>query len=187
MTKTKKLIPVLFALLACLVLFAASASAYTLGDVDANGKIAAADARLALRAAVQLEKFGKDTASDKFKAADVDHNGKITAADARMILRVAVKLDTFPAAPSETPTADGCTHTWVYTTNRSNKGVTITNEGDEFLSYARQVLEQAALLEEHYKGGENGNTIKNEGNVILTGFDILQHLLKFRSAVDVFA
>ena len=43
--------------------------------------------------------------------------------------------------------------------NRSNKGVTITNEGDEFLSYARQVLEQAALLEDHYKGGENGNTI----------------------------
>ena len=43
--------------------------------------------------------------------------------------------------------------------NRSNKGVTITNEGDEFLSYARQVLEQAALLEDHYKGGESGNTI----------------------------
>jgi len=43
--------------------------------------------------------------------------------------------------------------------NRSNKGVTITNEGDEFLSYARQVLEQAALLEDHYKGGEYGNTI----------------------------
>ena len=43
--------------------------------------------------------------------------------------------------------------------NRSNKGVTITNEGDEFLSYARQVLEQAALLEDHYKGSEYGNTI----------------------------
>ena len=43
--------------------------------------------------------------------------------------------------------------------NRSNKGVTITNEGDEFLSYARQVLEQAALLEERYKGNAGGNTI----------------------------
>ena len=43
--------------------------------------------------------------------------------------------------------------------NRSNKGVTITNEGDEFLSYARQVLEQASLLEDRYKGGEGGNTI----------------------------
>ena len=46
--------------------------------------------------------------------------------------------------------------------SRSNKGVTITNEGDEFLSYARQVLEQASLLEDRFKNdGEagNGNTI----------------------------
>ena len=46
--------------------------------------------------------------------------------------------------------------------SRSNKGVTITNEGDEFLSYARQVLEQASLLEDRFKnssGIENGNTI----------------------------
>ncbi len=34
--------------------------------------------------------------------------------------------------------------------NRTNKGVTISNEGDIFLSYARQVLEQADLLEEKY-------------------------------------
>ena len=44
--------------------------------------------------------------------------------------------------------------------SRSNKGVTITNEGDEFLSYARQVLEQASLLEDRFKNdGEAGNTI----------------------------
>ncbi|WP_242457243.1 LysR family transcriptional regulator [Treponema zioleckii] len=42
---------------------------------------------------------------------------------------------------------------------RSNKGVTITNDGDEFLSYARQVLDQANLLEERYKGSGCGNTI----------------------------
>ncbi|MBP3742519.1 MAG: LysR family transcriptional regulator [Treponema sp.] len=36
--------------------------------------------------------------------------------------------------------------------SRTNKGVTITNEGDEFLAYARQVLDQASLLEEHFKG-----------------------------------
>ena len=36
--------------------------------------------------------------------------------------------------------------------SRSNKGVTVTNEGDDFLSYARQVLEQAALLEDRFKG-----------------------------------
>ena len=33
---------------------------------------------------------------------------------------------------------------------RTNKGVVITNEGDVFLSYARQVLEQVGLLEEKY-------------------------------------
>ena len=34
---------------------------------------------------------------------------------------------------------------------RTNKGVMISNEGDMFLSYARQVLEQANLLEEQFK------------------------------------
>ena len=33
---------------------------------------------------------------------------------------------------------------------RTNKGVVITNDGDVFLSYARQVLEQVSLLEEKY-------------------------------------
>mgnify|MGYP002855316642 FL=1 len=43
--------------------------------------------------------------------------------------------------------------------SRSNKGVTVTNEGDDFLSYARQVLEQASLLEDRFKGGQGGNPI----------------------------
>lgn len=34
--------------------------------------------------------------------------------------------------------------------NRTNKGITVTNIGDEFLGYARQVLEQAQLLEEKF-------------------------------------
>lgn len=34
--------------------------------------------------------------------------------------------------------------------NRTNKGVAISNEGDTFLSYARQVLEQVGLLEEKF-------------------------------------
>ncbi len=34
--------------------------------------------------------------------------------------------------------------------NRTNKGVSISNEGDVFLSYARQVLEQTSLLEEKF-------------------------------------
>ena len=35
--------------------------------------------------------------------------------------------------------------------NRTNKGVIVSHEGDRFLGYARQVLEQTDLLEEQYK------------------------------------
>ena len=38
--------------------------------------------------------------------------------------------------------------------NRSRTGVTLTEEGTRFLAYARQVVEQADLLEQQYKGGE---------------------------------
>jgi DNA-binding transcriptional LysR family regulator len=34
--------------------------------------------------------------------------------------------------------------------NRTNKGIIVSNEGNEFLGYARQVLEQANLLEEKF-------------------------------------
>ena len=36
--------------------------------------------------------------------------------------------------------------------NRSSRGIALSPEGTEFLSYARQVLEQAELLEQHYTG-----------------------------------
>ena len=39
--------------------------------------------------------------------------------------------------------------------NRTNKGVIVSHEGDRFLGYARQVLEQTDLLEEQYKKGNN--------------------------------
>ena len=35
--------------------------------------------------------------------------------------------------------------------NRTNKGITLSKEGDDFLGYARQVLEQAAILEDKYR------------------------------------
>lgn len=40
--------------------------------------------------------------------------------------------------------------------NRTNKGITITKEGEEFLGYARQVLEQASMLEDRYKYNNKG-------------------------------
>lgn len=38
--------------------------------------------------------------------------------------------------------------------NRTNRGVVVTAEGDEFLGYVRQVLDQTNLLEEKYKSGK---------------------------------
>ncbi len=64
-------------------------SAVMPGDVDGNGSVTAADARLALRKSVDLETF----TDNQVKAADVDKNNAITAADARLILRASVGLE----------------------------------------------------------------------------------------------
>lgn len=40
--------------------------------------------------------------------------------------------------------------------NRTNKGINLSKEGDIFLGYARQVLEQAEILEDKYKGEGSG-------------------------------
>ena len=65
---------------------------YRLGDVDMNGKINSADARLTLRAAAKVEPF-----SDlQNLLGDVVEDGKIKAADARMILRIAARLEPQP-------------------------------------------------------------------------------------------
>ena len=66
---------------------------YALGDVDGDGEVTSGDARLALRASVQLEKYEPGSAA--FLAADADKNGEIESSDARTILRVSVKLETF--------------------------------------------------------------------------------------------
>lgn len=40
--------------------------------------------------------------------------------------------------------------------HRTNKGISISKEGEDFLGYARQVLEQASILEDKYKGNNGG-------------------------------
>lgn len=42
---------------------------------------------------------------------------------------------------------------------RNPKGITLTKDGVEFLSYARQVVEQTALLEERYKGNNKNRQL----------------------------
>ena len=61
------------------------------GDVDGNGKIEAADARLALRVAVGLETLTEE----QTLAADVDGTPGLSSSDARLILRVSVGLESF--------------------------------------------------------------------------------------------
>ena len=64
---------------------------YRAGDPSGDGLITAEDARLALRQAVGLEHFTKDSAA--FTACDVIRDGAVTAEDARLILRVAVNIE----------------------------------------------------------------------------------------------
>jgi len=59
-----------------------------LNDVDGNGKITAADARLALRAAAKIDIID----GVYVIAADANSDNKVTAADARIILRKAAGL-----------------------------------------------------------------------------------------------
>ena len=62
---------------------------YLPGDVNGDGKVTSADARLALRAAAKLEELDET----QKQAADVNGDGRIASADARTILRVAAKLE----------------------------------------------------------------------------------------------
>ncbi|NMP36786.1 MAG: leucine-rich repeat protein [Clostridiales bacterium] len=64
---------------------------YIKGDLDGNGLVTAADARLALRVATKLETID----ADGFAAGDLNSDGIITAQEARTILRVATKLESF--------------------------------------------------------------------------------------------
>ena len=62
-----------------------------IGDVNGDGGVTAADARLALRKAVDLETYAED--SPEYIACNVDRDHSVTAADARIILRAAVSLE----------------------------------------------------------------------------------------------
>ena len=77
----------------------AKPAAFLLGDVNGDGEVKADDARLALRAAVQLDDIAEgfdfsDPQNRCYRAADVDGEEGIGAADARLILRAAVGLET---------------------------------------------------------------------------------------------
>ena len=67
-------------------------TALNIGDINNDGKVTAADARLALRAAVGLEDLTKIDDKAVLRG-NVDFKDGVTAADARLILRAAVGLE----------------------------------------------------------------------------------------------
>lgn len=91
----KRIFAVLLAALFCLTAAAPAAFAALMGDLDADGGLSAADARLALRAAVGLDELDEK----QTKLADADGDDNITAADARLILRAAVGLEELGELP----------------------------------------------------------------------------------------
>lgn len=67
---------------------------YLLGDINLDGKVTPADARLALRISARLENY-PEAGTVEFMNADVNGDGVITAADARIILRVTAGVASF--------------------------------------------------------------------------------------------
>ncbi len=81
-------------MVACLVfvlilITSISAFAAYLGDINNDGSVSAADARIILRHSAKIESI----ADEKISIADVDKNGNVNAADARLALRMSAKLD----------------------------------------------------------------------------------------------
>lgn len=95
----KKIIAIILSVLTAVSAFSAFAFADFIraGDVNGDGKVNAADARLVLRASASLE-----TLTDEQKVvAEVTGDNKISAADARLILRAAANLDILPEITTE--------------------------------------------------------------------------------------
>ncbi len=63
--------------------------AYEKGDINKDGNVTAADARLALRMAAKIDPSTEEAVT----LADMNNDAKLTAADARLILRKAAKID----------------------------------------------------------------------------------------------
>jgi DNA-binding transcriptional LysR family regulator len=79
----------------------------------------------------------------------------VTVADTGNITEAARRL--FIAQPSLTSAIHELENEYSITLfSRSSKGIELTPDGDEFIGYARQVLEQTALIDERYTGKSSG-------------------------------
>ena len=129
--RIKKRIAVLLSILLVLTLLPLNAGSVlarepAFGDVDDDGKVTAADARLALHAAVGITPLAPD--SSAFLAADVNETDDLTAADARLILRAAIRLDDPATSTSPPPTpVSSCAPRSGLTTLRPSRRRTTTS------------------------------------------------------------
>lgn len=100
------------------VLFSFSAAALARGDIDEDGTVTPADARIALRISVGLMKTADpktDYTTREKDIADMDMDLSVTPADARSILRTAVQLDvSLPYYAYTVVTAPTCTAPGLY-------------------------------------------------------------------------
>ena len=87
----KSFLTVIFTTILFIALAVTVFASYNTGDVNNDGNVTPADARLALRNAVGLDVFTEE----QIAAADVNKSGSVDASDARVILRVAANLDSF--------------------------------------------------------------------------------------------
>lgn len=79
----------------------------------------------------------------------------VTVAETGSITEASKKL--FIAQPSLTSSIQELEREFGITVfSRSKKGIRLTKEGEEFLGYARQVLDQTNLIEERYTGTSSG-------------------------------
>ena len=89
----------------------------------------------------------KMTLKQLYYAVTIAETGSITEASKKLFL----------AQPSLTSSIRELEKEYSVTIfTRSKKGIEVTKEGEEFLGYARQVLEQTNLIEERYNGAHKG-------------------------------
>jgi len=115
--KKRSILSIILVLLICVTYVVPSSAAFILGDVDSDGSVTSSDARLTLRASVDLEKF---TEEETFTA-DADEDGNISSADARLILRASVGLEKL-------------VHTHNYTEAETIRNATCTQKGEKKLT-----------------------------------------------------
>ena len=161
----------------------AGAEAVLLGDLDADGDITSADARVALRLAVELVPMDENYLA----VGDADGDGSVTSADARKILRAAVDLEDFggktveaeitsydarfASLPTEIPPAPEInaksgtftfvTYGWGHCVGMSQQGAIIMGKAgftyDEILAYyftGTELVKDPAIPDEIYYCGE---------------------------------